>query len=68
MSLKKIFNVLKKIVFYALLLYGYNLIAAPINMVVPINAFTVGALTIFGFPALFSFIIILVLIFWGGVC
>ncbi len=61
--LKKIFNVLKKIIFYSLLLYGYNLIAAPINIIVPINVFTVAALTIFGFPALFSFIIILVLVF-----
>lgn len=61
--LKKIINVVKKIVFYSLLLYGYNLIAGPLKIIVPINVFTVGALTIFGFPALFSFIVIFVLVF-----
>ena len=61
--LKKIINFLKKIIFYSLLLYGYNLLAGPLKIIVPINFFTVGALTIFGFPALFSFIIIFVLIF-----
>ena len=61
--LKKIFNVLKKIIFYSLILYGYNLLAGPLKIIVPINIFTISALTIFGFPALFSFIIIFVLVF-----
>lgn len=60
---KKIFNLIKKIVISAFVLYGYNLIASPLNLVIPINIFTVGALTLFGIPAMFSLIIILVLVF-----
>ncbi len=65
---KKIFTVVKRIVFYAFLLYGYNLISAPLNVMIPINIITVASLTIFGLPALFSFILIFVLIYWGGIC
>lgn len=61
--LKKIFNVLKRIVISAFVLYGYNLIASPLNLVIPINVFTVGILTVLGMPAIFSFIIILVFVF-----
>lgn len=61
--LKKIFNLLKRIVISAFVLYGYNLIASPLNLVIPINVFTVGTLTLLGMPAIFSFIIILVLVF-----
>jgi len=61
--IKKISRILKKIVISAFILYGYNLIAAPINLIIPINFITVGLLTIFGFPILFSLIIILVLAF-----
>lgn len=61
--LRKIFLVAKKIVFNSFILYGYNLLAGPIKIIVPINFYTVGALTLFGFPALFAFIIIHVLVF-----
>lgn len=61
--LKKILNLLKKVVLSAFILYGYNLIASPMNLIIPINIITVSGLTIFGIPALFSFIIILVLVF-----
>lgn len=60
---KKIFTVVKRIVFYAFLLYGYNLLASPLNVMVPINIITVATLTVFGLPALFSFILIFVLIY-----
>lgn len=65
---KKIFTVVKRIVFYAFLLYGYNLLASPLNVMVPINIITVATLTVFGLPALFSFILIFVLIYWGVIC
>jgi len=61
--LKKIFSLFKKIIISAFVLYGYNLIASPINMIIPINVYTVGILTILGLPAIFPLIIILVLIF-----
>lgn len=61
--LKKIFVLIKRIIVSAFLLYGYNLIVAPLNLMIPINIITVTLLTIFGIPALLSLIIILVLIF-----
>ena len=61
--LKKLFSLFKRVIISAFVLYGYNLIASPINLIIPINVFTVGILTIFGLPAIFSLIVILVLIF-----
>lgn len=61
--MKFIFKVLKKIVLNAFLLYGYNLIVGPLGLIIPINIVTLLTLSILGFPALFSFIIILVLVF-----
>ncbi|MCM1370440.1 MAG: pro-sigmaK processing inhibitor BofA family protein [Clostridium sp.] len=61
--LKKIFKILKKIVLSCFLLYGYNLIAAPLGVLIPINLITVCFVTIFGVPALCSFIVIFLLVF-----
>ena len=58
--LKKILNIFKKIVISAFILYGYNLIASPLSLMVPINLITVSILTILGLPSLFALIIILV--------
>ncbi|NLL44332.1 MAG: hypothetical protein GX247_01520 [Mollicutes bacterium] len=61
--LKKIFYFIKKMIFSAFLLYGYNLIASPLGLIIPINIVTVLLLTILGIPALFSLIVILLLVF-----
>lgn len=61
--LKKLFNLIKRIVISAFVLYGYNLLVTPINLIIPINIITVSLLTIFGLPALFSLIIILIVVF-----
>ena len=60
---KKLFNLIKRIVISAFVLYGYNLLVTPINLIIPINVITVSLLTIFGLPALFSLIIILIVVF-----
>ena len=60
---KKIFEVIKKVIFSVVLLYGFNIIANPINIMIPINLITIGAVTILGFPALFAFIIINIIAF-----
>jgi len=60
--LKKIYNIIKKIVISAFTLYGYNLIA-PSTLIVPINVITVSILTILGIPSLIFLIIILALSF-----
>ena len=61
--IKKIFEILKKIFFSSFLLYGYNLIASSIGITIPINIITISILVIFGYPSLFSLILIQVLIF-----
>lgn len=61
--LKKLYNLLKRIVISAFALYGYNLIAAPTGLIVPINIITISILTILGLPSLIFLIIILVVIF-----
>ena len=61
--IKKAFIIIKRIVMSGFLLYGYNLLAAPINLIIPINFITVLLVTIFGVPALLSLIVIMILLF-----
>lgn len=61
--LKKIFTILKRIVMAVFLLYGYNLLAVPLNFIIPINIITVSLVAILGIPALLSLILVLVVVF-----
>ncbi len=61
--LKKIFVLLRKIILGAFILYGYNLLAVSFNMVIPINLITVSLVGFLGLPALFSLVLLLVLVF-----
>lgn len=60
---KILINLVKKIVFSSFLLYGYNLLVEPLGIMIPINLITVGCISFLGIPALFSLILINVLIF-----
>ena len=61
--IKKFLNILKKVLVSAFAIYGYNLIASPLNLIIPINIITILLMAIFGFPALFSLILILIVVF-----
>lgn len=61
--IKKFFQFFKRIIVSGFVLYGFNLIVAPLNIMIPLNMITVLALSILGLPALFSFLIILLLIY-----
>lgn len=61
--IKKIFKIIGRIIVSALMLYGYNVIAVPINIIIPINLINIGLLTILGFPALFALIFLNIIIF-----
>lgn len=61
--LKIVFKIIKRIIISSFLLYGYNLLVQPIGLTVPINIFTVGAMTILGVPALLCLIFIMILIY-----
>jgi len=61
--LTKLFKLVKRIIFSAFVIYGYNVIAEPLKIIIPINFITVGSMTILGFPALFAFIAIYYLVY-----
>jgi len=61
--IKKFFQFFKRIIVSGFILYGFNIIVAPLNIMLPLNIITVLALAILGIPALFSCLIILLLIY-----
>lgn len=61
--IKQIIKIIRRIIVSALMLYGYNVIAGPINVVIPINLINISLLTLLGFPALFGLIFINIVIF-----
>lgn len=61
--IKKILELIKKIIFSTFFLYAYNLIAAPLNLFIPINIFTILLLSILGLPSLLALIVILLVIY-----
>lgn len=54
--LKKVHAVIKRIIFAFLLLYGLDLCVNSLNVVIPINVFTVGTVSFLGVPGLVSLI------------
>ncbi|MBR1717921.1 MAG: pro-sigmaK processing inhibitor BofA family protein [Bacilli bacterium] len=56
-------KIIKKIIFSCFLLYGYNVLAVPLNIIIPINIVNILIISIFGVSSLFSLILIHVLIF-----
>jgi len=61
--LKKILKIIKRIIISFFLLYGYNIIVQPLGLIIPINIFTVGVLSILGVPALLCLIFVLIFIY-----
>lgn len=56
--LKKIYAVIKKIVFAFLMLYGLNYFISSLHIYIPINVITVGIVSFLGVPGLSSLIIL----------
>lgn len=56
--MKKLGFVLKKIIISYFVLYGYNLIATNFNMIIPINAITVGLVAFLGVPSLIALLLL----------
>jgi len=57
--IKKVYRILKSIILSAFFLYGYNIIAAPLDLIVPINVFTICLVSLFGVPAIFGLVVVL---------
>lgn len=60
--MKKIILLVKKIVVAILMLYTINLIINQSGVLLPINIFSIGLVTILGLPAVFGLFIIKVFI------
>ena len=55
--IKKIFNILKKIILAVLFIYTYNKLTLPLNIIIPINVITVGLVSICGIPSILMLIL-----------
>lgn len=60
--LRKIFNIIKKIIMAVLFIYTYNKLALPLNVIIPINIITVCLVALCGIPS------ILLLVLFSLVC
>ena len=57
-----VIELLKKIIMSYIVLYGYNLIAANFNMLIPINLITVLLVTILGVPSLIALVLLKIIV------
>lgn len=55
--LKKIFNIIRKLVVAVLLIYAYNKLAVPLNVVIPINIITVLLVSLGGIPSILMLVL-----------
>ncbi|MDD4035815.1 MAG: pro-sigmaK processing inhibitor BofA family protein [Bacilli bacterium] len=60
---KVIIKVIRSIIVAAFILYGFNIIAAPLNLIIPINVVTVALVALLGFPALIGLIMFVIIVF-----
>jgi len=58
-------KLIKRIIYAAVLLYGYNLIATQFNMMVPINIYNLGIVSFLGTSGFVLLILFKYLILWG---
>lgn len=56
--LNKIFDVVKKIVVSILIIYAYNKLAIPLNIIIPINIITVFLVYTCGIPSILCLILL----------
>ena len=61
--MKLIIKIIKRIILSVIILYGYNLIASRFNLIIPINIMTVGSISVLGFPILFVFVLLKVILY-----
>lgn len=60
--IKLLFRFLKRIIFSVFTLYGLNLLISALDVVIPINLFTILLIAILGIPGLLSVISLFFLI------
>ncbi len=61
--MKRIINIFKKIIVTILILYSFNLIMAPLNLIIPINYITVLTIYLLGNFSIIGFVTIMLIIY-----
>jgi hypothetical protein len=61
--IKKVLSLLKRIVLGGFILYAYNIMASPLNLLIPINLVTLGIIGIFGITAIPFLALILIIVY-----
>lgn len=61
--IKKILVVIKRIILAGFVLYAYNLMAAPLDLIIPINYITLCLVGLFGIIALPFLALVLIVVF-----
>ena len=59
--LKKFLVLLEKIIISVLLIYAYNKLSLPLNIIIPINLITIFLVTLFGIPSILMLILFFLL-------
>ena len=55
--LKKFLVLLERIIISVLLIYAYNKLSLPLNIIIPINLITIFLVTLFGIPSILFLIL-----------
>ena len=55
--LNKFLVILEKIIISVLLIYAYNKLSLPLNIIIPINLITIFLVTLFGIPSILMLIL-----------
>ncbi|MFA5407541.1 MAG: pro-sigmaK processing inhibitor BofA family protein [Bacilli bacterium] len=61
--IKKLFKLVTRIIVGGFILYAYNLMASPLNLLIPINLVTLGLIGIFGISAIPFLALILIVVY-----
>lgn len=60
--MKRIWDVVKKVIIAIFMLYGLNLLISSLNIVIPINVISVVLVSIFGAPGVLTLVLLFLLI------
>ena len=59
-----IIKVIKKIIFSILIIYGLDVILSGFNIIVPLNIYTIGIVSLLGFPGLIMLALSFFFLLW----
>ncbi len=61
--IKKLLILLKRIILGGFILYAYNIMASPLNLLIPINIITLGLIGVFGISAIPALALMLIIVY-----